>query len=44
LNFVVSFDGSSYYPVPGTGVIYGDPNSYFYTDISQIEVVQVGQQ
>lgn len=40
LQFTVSFDGSQQFPEPGTGVIYGDPNSYFYTDITQIEVVQ----
>jgi Ubiquitin-activating enzyme E1 FCCH domain len=40
LTFTVSFDGSQQFPVPGTGVIYGDPNSYFFTDITQIEVVQ----
>jgi hypothetical protein len=40
LDFTVSFDGSQQFPEPGTGVIYGDPNSYFYTDITQIEVVQ----
>lgn len=40
INFVVSFNGSSHLPEPGTGVIYGDPNSYFFTDITQVTVVQ----
>jgi hypothetical protein len=42
INFVVSFNGTSHLPAPGTGVIYGDPNSYFFTDITQVTVVQGG--
>jgi hypothetical protein len=36
LTFEVSIDGMPVSPSPGTGVIYGDPNSYFLTDLSQI--------
>ena len=36
LTFEVSIDGMPVSPAPGTGVIYGDPNSYFLTDLSQI--------
>ncbi len=36
LKFDVSIDGMPFAPPPGTGVIYGDPNSYFLTDLSLI--------
>jgi hypothetical protein len=36
LNFAVSFNGIGHIPEMGTGVIYGDPYSYFYTDSTQI--------
>jgi Baseplate J-like protein len=36
LDFQVSIDGIGAAPSPGTGVIYGDPNSYFLTDLSKI--------
>lgn len=39
MDWVISFDGQQQFPLPGTQVIYGDPNSYFFTDISQIEVI-----
>jgi hypothetical protein len=41
LNFSVSFDSSTQLPDPGTGVIYGDPNSYFYTTVSNIDITQL---
>jgi hypothetical protein len=27
-------------PLPGTGVIYGDENSYFYTELSAITIIE----
>jgi Ubiquitin-activating enzyme E1 FCCH domain/Baseplate J-like protein len=39
LDWAISFDGQQQFPEPGTQVIYGDPNSYFYTDVTQIIVV-----
>jgi hypothetical protein len=36
LTFQVSIDGIPFAPAAGTGVIYGDPNSYFQTDLSLI--------
>lgn len=39
LNFAVSFDGVGQVVEPGTGVIYGDHNSYFYTTINDISIV-----
>lgn len=36
LTFQVSIDGMPVQPETGTGVIYGDPNSYFLTDLSLI--------
>jgi hypothetical protein len=42
LNFSVDFDGAGHFPAPGTGVIYGDSNSYFYTTTDNISVVQAG--
>lgn len=40
LRFIVNFDGSGHVVEPGTGVIYGDPNSYFETSANDISVVQ----
>jgi hypothetical protein len=42
LQFSVDWDNSSHLPEPGTGVLYGDPNSYFYTTVDNIIVVQQG--
>ena len=42
LTFAVSIDGLSKAPPQGTGVIYGDPNSYFLTDLSQITFAEGG--
>jgi hypothetical protein len=36
LNFHVSVDGVGIEPAPNTGVVYGDPNSYFYTTLANI--------
>jgi hypothetical protein len=41
LNFSIFFDNASQLPTPGTGVIYGDPFSYFYTTISNVDVTQL---
>jgi Ubiquitin-activating enzyme E1 FCCH domain len=41
LNFTVVFDGFEQSPEPGTGVIYGDPFSYFYTTITNVIVTQL---
>lgn len=41
LNFLVSVDGVTIVPATGTGVIDGDPESYFQTQASQIIVTQV---
>jgi hypothetical protein len=41
LNFAVSIDGFGYAPAPGTGVIYGDENSYFLTTLAQIIINEV---
>jgi hypothetical protein len=43
LQFDIVFDGVSYSPAPGTGVVAGDPNSYFYTTTDNILVQQIGQ-
>jgi hypothetical protein len=40
LNFEVSFDGVGQPPVPDTGIIPGDPFSYFYTTNNNILVNQ----
>ena len=40
LVFSVSIDGIGAIPVSGTGEIPGDPESFFYTDVSQITVLQ----
>lgn len=42
LNFSIDFDNTGHLPAPNTGVIYGDPNSYFYTTIDNISIVQAG--
>lgn len=39
LSFIVSFDGIGHLPEPGTGIVPGDPNSYFYTTSTNINVV-----
>jgi hypothetical protein len=36
LNFIISFNGVGHLPETGTGVIYGDPFSYFYTDVNNV--------
>jgi hypothetical protein len=41
LNFAVSINGVGLSWPTGSGVIYGDPNSYFYAELSGI-VVQEG--
>lgn len=41
LNFYVSFNGIGQLPELGTGVIYGDPFSYFFTDSSSVIVNQL---
>jgi hypothetical protein len=40
LDFQVSFEGYGQVPDPGTGVIAGDPFSYFYTTTDNIVVLQ----
>lgn len=40
LVFVVAINGVSVSPIAGTGVIYGDPESYFYATPSTVSVVQ----
>jgi hypothetical protein len=40
LTFEVSINGIGVAPNPGTGVIYGDPNSYFQVDLSGIIITQ----
>lgn len=40
LDFAVDFGGTGHLPTPGTKVIYGDPNSYFYTTSVNVTVVQ----
>jgi Ubiquitin-activating enzyme E1 FCCH domain len=42
LIFDIDFDGVGHLPAPNTGVIYGDSNSYFYTTVDNISVVQAG--
>jgi hypothetical protein len=44
LKFDVAFNDISYAPEPNTGIIPGDPNSYFYTTADNIIVQQIGQQ
>lgn len=38
LNFAVSINNVGAAPDPGTGVIFGDPNSYFYVELNDILV------
>lgn len=40
--FAVSIDGQSVSPIAGTGIIEGDPESYFLTDVSKITFTQGG--
>jgi hypothetical protein len=40
LNFAVSVNGIGVAPPPGGGVIYGDPNSYFYTDSAHVQILE----
>jgi Baseplate J-like protein len=40
LTFAVSFDGNGQTPLPGTGIIPGDPYSYFATTLNNVTVVQ----
>jgi hypothetical protein len=40
INWVFSISGVGAVPQPGTQVIYGDRYSYFYTDTSQVSVIQ----
>jgi hypothetical protein len=40
LNFEVSFSGKGQAPLPNTGVIPGDPFSYFYTTTTNVIVLQ----
>ncbi|HXB12770.1 MAG TPA: hypothetical protein VNZ45_12335, partial [Bacteroidia bacterium] len=44
LLFDIAFNGITYSPAPGTGIIPGDPNSYFYTTTNNIIIQQIGQQ
>jgi hypothetical protein len=41
INFTISWDNITQEAVPGTGVIYGDPNSYFYTTANNVFVNQM---
>jgi hypothetical protein len=43
LKFDVYFNDVSYAPEPNTGIIPGDPNSYFYTTSDSIVIQQIGQ-
>ena len=43
IDFTVSFDGIGQLPENGTGVIRGDPYSYFYTTTSNVFVNQINQ-
>lgn len=38
--FTVSIDGVGVSPIAGTGVIEGDPESYFFTDATEITITQ----
>jgi hypothetical protein len=42
LTFTVSVNGVGALPQAGTQVIYGDPYSYFYTDLASVSVVRAG--
>jgi hypothetical protein len=41
IKFTISWDNITQEAVPGTGVIYGDPNSYFYTTANNVFVNQL---
>jgi hypothetical protein len=41
MTFVVTINGIVTSPVAGTGVIYGDPESYFQTTVAAITITQV---
>lgn len=41
LEFAVSIDGVGVAPIPGTGIISGDPESYFFTEESGSQIVVV---
>lgn len=38
--FAVSIDGVGVSPISGTGIIEGDPESYFFTDVTEITITQ----
>jgi hypothetical protein len=38
--FAVSINGVGVSPIAGTGIIEGDPESYFYTDSTRIDITQ----
>ena len=40
LSWVISISGVGAVPAAGTQVIYGDRYSYFYTDSTQVTVLQ----
>jgi hypothetical protein len=40
LDFIVGIDGVGIAPLPGTGVIYGDPNSYFSIESPDITITE----
>jgi hypothetical protein len=40
IDWTISVSGVGAFPVPGSQVIYGDRYSYFYTDQSQVSVIQ----
>jgi hypothetical protein len=40
INYAVQINGVNSYPVSGTLLIYGDPESYFTTNASLVSVVQ----
>lgn len=40
VDYDVSIDDVGVSVVPGTQVIYGDPNSYFYTENSRVQVIE----
>jgi len=40
MAFSISIDGVSTLPTAGTGVIAGDPESYFYADATTINISQ----
>lgn len=40
LTFAISVNGVGVLPAPGTQVVFGDPYSYFYTQLSNVVVVK----